>query len=316
MRTVGYAASAAHTTRAVIVVLVAALLLLLLPGAAANAAEGQESAEGRRFVLSGRVDVSADETVRDVVVLHGAVTVDGVVDGSVVVLDGPVAIRGEVTRDVIALNGAVVVADGARIGHDLVTPRSPSVAAGATVDGAVRRMRSDWGLRSVTVPWFWSWLAVSVSTLALGVLLTLLAPRAVDAALATARTHPTHVLVGTIVAAVGLPVVAVLAIVTIVGIPFGVGLLLALALLYAVGYVALAWLAGRVVRPGPVGTMQAFAIGWVILRVLAVVPFLEGLLWFPGAAVGLGVLGAAAWNARGASSAITPPTVPTAGAPA
>lgn len=316
MRTVGYVGSAAHTTRAVVVLLVAALALLLLPGAVANAAEGQGVTGGRRFVLSGRVDVSADETVGDVVVLHGAVAVDGVVDGSVVVLDGPVAIRGEVTRDVIALNGAVAVADGARIGHDLVTPRSPRVADGATIDGAVRRMRSDWGLRSVTVPWFWSWLAVSVSTLALGALLTLLAPRAADAALATARTRPTHVLVGTIVAAVGLPLAAVLAIVTIVGIPFGVGLLLALALLYAVGYVTLAWLAGRVVRPGPAGTLQAFAIGWVILRVLAVVPFLEGLLWFPGAAVGLGALGAAAWSARGASPAITPPTVPTAGAPA
>lgn len=316
MRTVASIGSAAHTTRDVIVVLVAALLLLLVPGAVANAAEGRSSADERRFLLSGRVDVSADETVRDVVVLRGAVTVDGVVDGSVVVFDGPVAVRGVVTRDVIALNGAVVVADGARIGHDLVTPRSPRVADGATVDGAVRRVRSDWGLRSVAVSWFWSWLAVSVSTLALGALLTLLAPRAADAALATARTQPTHVLVGTIVAAVGLPVAAVLAIVTIVGIPFGVGLLLALALLYAVGYVTLAWLAGRIVRPGPAGTLQAFAIGWVILRVLAVVPFLEGLLWFPGAAVGLGALGAAAWSARGASSAITPPTVPTADAAA
>lgn len=303
-----------HVVHAVTALLATAMLLLALAGGARAAETGQIGDE-TRVVLSGHVDVAPDETVRDVVVLHGAVTVDGVVDGSVVVLDGPVAIRGEVTRDVIALNGAVTVAGGARIGHDLVTPRTPRVADGATVDGAIRRVRSDWGLRSVTVPWFWSWLAVSVSTLALGALLTLLAPRAVDATLDTVRTHPARVLVGTGVAAVGLPVAAVLAIVTVVGIPFGVGLLLALALLYAVGYVTVAWLVGRAVRPGPAATLQAFAIGWVILRVLAVVPFLEGLLWFPGAAIGLGVLGAAAWNARGAS-AVTPPTVPTAGAPA
>lgn len=303
-----------HTAQAVTVLIATTMLLVALAGGARAAGPGQIGDEAR-VVLSGNVDVASDERVRDVVVAHGAVTVDGVVDGSVIVLDGPVAVRGEVTRDVVALNGTVVVADGARIGHDLVSPRSPRVAEGATVEGAIRHVRSDWGLRSVAVPWIWSWLAVSVSTLALGALLTMLAPRAVDAALETMRTQPTRVLLGTVVAAVGLPVAAVLAIVTIVGIPFGVGLLLALALLYAVGYVTLAWLVGRVVRPGPAATLQAFAIGWVVLRLLALVPFVEGMLWFPGAAIGLGVLAAAAWNARG-PAVVTPPTVPTTGAPA
>jgi hypothetical protein len=78
VRTVEYVGSAAHTARAVIAVLSAAPLLLL-PGAVADAAEGSGSTDERPFVLSGSVDVSAGETVRDVVVLHGVVTVDGVV---------------------------------------------------------------------------------------------------------------------------------------------------------------------------------------------------------------------------------------------
>ncbi|HEX6256011.1 MAG TPA: hypothetical protein VFZ70_09390 [Euzebyales bacterium] len=302
--------------RPILTVWLMATALLVALGGGAQAADAAVVTDEARVVLSGTVDVARGETVRDLIVLHGAVNVDGVVDGSVVVLDGPVAVRGTVTRDVVAVNGTVVVEDGGHIGHDLVSPRSPRIARGATIDGTVHRVRTDWGLRSVAVPWFWSWLAVSVSTLALGALLTLLAPQAVDAALTTVRTRPGGVLAGVAVAMVGLPAVAVLAIITVIGIPFGVGLLLAFALLYAVGYVALAWLAGRVIRPGPGSELSAFAVGWVILRVAALVPIIEGLLWFPGAAVGLGVLGAAAWRARRPSSAPAPPTLPAAGAPA
>jgi hypothetical protein len=113
-----------------------------------------------------------------------------------------------------------------------------------------------------------------------------------------------------------MPLAAVLAIATVVGIPFGVGLLLAFALLYSVGYVGLAWLAGRIIRPGPGAELSAFAVGWVILRLAALLPVLEGLLWFPGAAIGLGVLGAAAWNASHPSAAPAPPSLPAAGAAA
>lgn len=307
MRTIRHRRTIPRTARALTTVLMAVLVFLGLAGTA-HAAEAQAATDESRVVLSGRVDVAADETVRDVVVMHGSVTVDGTVDGSVIVLDGPVAVRGEVTRDVIVLNGAVVVADGARIGHDLVTPRGPQVAAGATIDGAVRRVRTDWGLRGLGVSWFWSWLAISASTLALGLLLVVLAPRAADAALHTVRTRPGHAAMGALVVAVGLPALAVIAILTVVGIPFGVGLLLAFAMLYAVGYVATAWMVGRLVRPRTTSQLEPFVIGWVIVRAIAVVPFLEGLLWFPGAALGLGALCAAAWEARRA------PTVPTAGA--
>ena len=40
----------------------------------------------------------------------------------------------------------------------------------------------------------------------------------------------------------GLPLLAILALVTLVGIPLGLGLLAALGLLYAIGYSASAWI--------------------------------------------------------------------------
>jgi hypothetical protein len=48
----------------------------------------------------------------------------------------------------------------------------------------------------------------------------------------------------------GLPVLAICALVTLVGIPLGLGLLAALGLIYALGYGASAWILGRsLLRP-------------------------------------------------------------------
>jgi hypothetical protein len=91
MHTVGHRRSTPLTARALTAVLTAALLLLG-PAGAAHAAEARGVTDESQVVLSGRVDVAPDETVRDVVVMHGSVTVDGTVDGSAIVLDGPVAI--------------------------------------------------------------------------------------------------------------------------------------------------------------------------------------------------------------------------------
>jgi hypothetical protein len=280
----------------VAIALLFALLLLLPLSGVANAAQ-VDADQQDQVVLSGQVMVDAGETVDDVVILHGAATIDGVVRGSLVVLDGPVTVAGEVSGDVVALNGNVTVAQGARIGGDLVSPRAPQIAEGATIAGDVQRVTVNWRFSDVMTR-LMSWLAVSVSTLALGVLLVIFAPRAADAAMRTARARPGVTLAWGAAIAIGMPVVAVIAILTVVGIPFGVGLLLAFALLYSIGYVTAAWLAGRLIRPRLDSQIAAFLIGWVLFRVVALVPFLDGLLWFPGAALGLGALCAAAWQAR------------------
>jgi hypothetical protein len=80
----------------------------------------------------------------------------------------------------------------------------------------------------------------------------------------------------------GLPVLAMLALVTVVGIPLGIGLLAALLLIYALGYSAAAWVLGRSVVRGRTGWAVAFLAGWAILRLLALIPIPDGLVWFAG----------------------------------
>ncbi len=69
--------------------------------------------------------------------------------------------------------------------------------------------------------------------------------------------------------AVGLPVVSILVMFTVVGIPLGVLGLLSLALLYATGYVVAALALGWMMVDEPTSRYLAFLVGLVILRLVA-----------------------------------------------
>jgi hypothetical protein len=85
--------------------------------------------------------------------------------------------------------------------------------------------------------------------------------------------------------------------VTILALPLGLGVLLALALVYGIGYTTAAWLLGRAVA-GRAQPFLAFLAGWGILRVVALVPVLGGLVWCAAVVVGLGAIVVAAYRAR------------------
>jgi hypothetical protein len=80
--------------------------------------------------------------------------------------------------------------------------------------------------------------------------------------------------------------------------PLGIGLLLALGLIYGIGYTAGAWILGRrvVSRASPI---VAFLVGWGILRVVALVPVLGWLVSLAAVVVvGLGAIADAGRRAR------------------
>jgi hypothetical protein len=118
----------------------------------------------------------------------------------------------------------------------------------------------------------------------------------------------------------GLPIAALIALITIVGIPFGAGLLLALALLFWIGYVAAAIAIGRLLVKPPTSRLLAFLAGWLILRVVAIIPGIGGLVWFLATVFGLGALAVAARRAGridapttvGAVAVPPPPPIPPA----
>ncbi len=303
--------------RATIVRFVLVLAATLVAGGMfatpAGADSNDELTDNDQIVMNGRLIVAEGDTVDTAVLFHGSATIDGTVTKSVVVLDGPTEISGHVQQDVFVFNGAVTVRSGARIDGDLVTSETPTVEQGATISGQQQRVstRFDAGAVGVASRIAW-WLGYSISTLVLGLLLLLFAPR-VDAAIVRAMRERTGASIGfgTLVFFL-LPIVAVFMLVIVVALPLGLFMLLALALLYTVGYVAGAHAIGRLLVKEPTSRFLAFLAGLAILRAIALVPVLGGLVWVLASIFGLGVLWVASrWGSDEPAPARAIPPTPT-----
>jgi len=292
-------------TASMLGIALAAVLTLAGP---AGAQSEPTSTPSEQIVFSGRLVVAEGETVDSAVIFNGPATIDGRVTESLVVFNGRTVITGTVDGDVVVFNGSVTVRSGATIGGNLVTVDSPTVEPGATVRGEQRRVSAEFDAAEFGfASRFAWWVGYTVSTLLLGLALLGLAP-AFDPSVTRAARERTGVSIGLGAAAFFLlPVVAVLLLVIVVAIPLGLFLLLAFALVYTAGYVAAAHALGRRLVAPPKSRFVAFLAGWAILRGLALIPVIGGLVWMLAAIFGLGVL----WVAARRSSA-APPESPAA----
>ena len=245
---------ARHAVRAGIVA-----LLALLVGA------GGASAATDHVVITGGAVVPAGQTAGDVVVLDGTVRIAGHATGDVVSVSGPVRVTGRVDGDLIAVSDRAFLGPTARVGGDLrYGDDQPVIVRGASVGGKVSN--EDWA--DAANGWGWVsligwWLAVSVSTLIVGVLLVRLAPAALYAAERAVRDRLGATVAWGVGIAIGVPVLAVLALITLVGIPFGVALLLAAIPVLVVAYVTSAWIVGRrVLSNRSTSPWAALLAGW------------------------------------------------------
>jgi hypothetical protein len=94
-------------------------------------------------------------------------------------------------------------------------------------------------------------------------------------------------------------VLGVLLLVSLLGLPLGLTLLLAIAFAMFVGYACSAWIVGRLLWRPPRNRALSLLIGWAILSLVALVPIVGGVTWFAGAVFGLGAVVVATWRARG-----------------
>jgi hypothetical protein len=271
------------------------------PGAALGSA-------GTQVVLLGRVVVDAGESVREVVVFSGRVQVDGLVRGDVVVFDGPIAVTGQVSGSVVALSGSIRLAATAHVGGDVLAHDRVNAEAGARVGGEVREQvafSARAPLRALGA--LLSWMSVAVSTLVLGLLLVLLAPRGLERGAAAARTAWLAAWGWGVLLAIVLPAAALLATASVLGLPFGLTLLLALAFIALVGYVLTVFAVGRVAVGPERRAILALLAGWGIATALGIVPYLNVAVLVAGSVFGVGLALVAAWRSRsGAAGAASP----------
>jgi hypothetical protein len=304
--------STPQASRAAIATLLSALLALLL-------AAGSASAATDHVVITGGAVVPAGQTAGDVVVVDGPVRIAGRATGDVVSVSGPVRVTGRVDGDLIAVSDRAVLGPAARVGGDLrYGDERPVLAPNASVGGKISN--EDWADTANGWGWvsmFGWWLAVSVSTLIVGALLVWLAPGALYRAGLAVREHLGAAVGWGVALAIGVPLLALLALVTVVGIPFGVALLLAAIPVLLVAYATTAWIVGRrVLRNRSTSPWAALLVGWGILRVLALIPVVGALVGLAATVVGLGALAVALWQARRPGAPVPRPEAQPAGRPA
>jgi hypothetical protein len=248
--------------------------------------------------VGGDVVVEPGEAARDVSAVRGSVTLrPGAEAREVVAVIGSVTMEaGSSARQVVAIGGDVHVGPGASVERDavaiggrvLVDPagdvggQKVTVGIGALGD-AVRSIGLHGGddQRSGGLWALAKFMAKFGVTLLLGFLLLTFFPRRVDAVAASLLANPGKSVLAGLLGLVAQPILSLLLVVTLVGIPLLAIQLLGLGVAYLMGVTAVALLIGRTMPAAlhrDTGILQ-LAIGLLLVLLAFAIPFLGWLLW-------------------------------------
>ena len=317
------------------------IALLLLGLALAGGAAAADAAAGRSIRIGGNVDISravdgpviaigGNVTVNapvngglrvaggrvmlgsagaisgDASIAGGRVDVDGPIGGKLRAAAGQIRINGTVAGDASIAAGTLELGPDARIQGKLTfrgeeLRRDPA----AQVVGGVEQSQARWHSRDRTLAerfaQGWIWTAV---LMVLAALIAAALPGPSQRMAQELRERPWITPLLGLVALISIPIVAVLLMITIIGIPVGVLALAGYVALLLVGYVWLAVVVGGMlldqVKP-ETAALAAWRVGAAVLAMLALailarVPFIGGLVHLTALAVGVGMVVAAVFR--------------------
>lgn len=265
-----------------------ALVALMLGWAGTALAADEELTHTDRFLLvtGGDIEIAADEQANAVVVFDGNARIAGTVN-TLVVVGGTATVDGSLATLVIAGGTANLGPDATVQGDVLRFDATVTGVEQATVGGEVRDMAGDvaaWGI-FIGLAALAVWVGFGIATLLVGLLVAGLAARQVRQATALISREPGMTALAGLLAIVVPPILAVLAILTVIGIPAGIGLLfVAWPAVAFIGYIVAAiwlgeWLLSR--REGAVPAERPYAaatLGLVVAFVIGLVPLVSAIL--------------------------------------
>jgi hypothetical protein len=280
--------------------------MFLIPTAAA--AEDGEEDDGLLLRIGGDVTVAKGETVDAVIVVDGNANIEGTVTGTVLVVSGDAIITGEVREVLTVISGNIDLRDGASV-KDVNSVRGDIVrASGAMVTGNVEESEGiAWaGLGGVLAVFsFLFWIAMTFSVIVAGVLFAAVGGRQLTEA-ARSMTDAVASVVGFVFVWIAIPVLAAVAMATLIGLPLGFGVLVfLLPALWFLGYIVagarlggfIVGLAGR--ENGGAHPFAATALGLLILQLLVLVPVVGAIVALFAGAWGAGALAVTAYRGAG-----------------
>ena len=257
-------------------------LLLGLAAPVVLAAGPAVDQQGKVLIgINGNITLPSGEQADAVVVANGDATIHGQVR-SLVVINGAAILEGATAQDVFVANGTVTLGAGTTVSGDVRTVNSTVTQdPGATVSGTIRAADADLiAFGAVIAPAIVLFLlGLAVVTIAAGLGLAALAARQVRNAEALISHEPVKTFVFGLAGLVVIPLAAILAMVTIIGAPLGLAILLMVWPAAAVaGYLVAGiwigeWLLYRGDRPRPERPYLASVIGLIALGIAGLIPF-------------------------------------------
>lgn len=260
---------------------------------------------GDHLVAAGETVVVADPArVEGFAWLAGnRIDVQGAIGGDLRAAGQRVTISGTVRGNVELEAEDAVIADGAHVQGDLTWPRghAPEIHAGARVDG--RRIeteaREPEGMSMMEGPGIV--VGIILGTLSLWLLTLVLravVPPVMQGAETLLRARPGLSLAVGLLALIVAPIVAILAFVTVIGVPLGFVILAAYVALLVIGVpvaidVVVDVVLGRARKGRPISTgwrVLALALASLVFVALTQIPIVGGLVALAAVLLGLGAL--------------------------
>lgn len=301
--------------RIIPIVIVAAIAALVPGPAVAQEADGNNDGDAV-IRINGNYRLPSGESVGTAILIHGDAAIDGTVRDALVVIDGAAIITGRVNGDITVISGDLRLAPGAVV-NDVLLIRSDLIEEpGATIAGDVTRRSRLLFPGAAVVLGLLAWVGLTVMAILAGLLFAAVGGGQMSSAASSLTESPGQTILGAVVVVVGIPLAAVAAFVSLLGIVAGLGLLFFLlpALLFLGYLVAGAWLGGLITRqrrePGtPVHPYIEVAVGVALFQLALLIPGLGALAASLLAMWGAGGLAYLGWQA------FRPGRAPTAGPP-
>jgi cytoskeletal protein CcmA (bactofilin family) len=272
--------------------------------AAAGRVRVDAPVEGSVRLAGGRIEVGPGAVIsRDASLAGGHLTTEGSILGNLHAAGGTIRIDGPVGGDASVAGGTLELGPNARIGGKL-TFRGGSLKRdpAAQVAGTVEHIRKDKPRHEASGAWrfIWGW----ISTSALVVLAALVAaalPGPSQRMAAELRERPWMIPLLGLIALTCIPVAAVILMVTVIGIPFGLLAMVGYAVLLLLGYVWLSVVLGGLLldrydaahAARTAYRMAAAALVMLMLALLVRIPLVGGFFTVAALVVGVGMIVAA-----------------------
>ncbi len=232
----------------------------------------------------------------------GEVTVAGRIGKGAKIYGNRINISGEIVGDTRLAGQQIVLAPSARIDGNLsyASPTELPENQRAQISGTITRLETPEGWHADNsgrnaLSWFHP--IFFLSMLICGMLLYLLFPNAVTGAAYAIRQYPGRTLLAGVALLFTVPPLAILFMVTVVGLPIGFALLFLYPLALLLGYITTAFFVSREIAvalkkytepPGWKKQTLFLALSLLVLGIALVIPYLGGLILILAIVAGLG----------------------------